>query len=900
MNFLKILNWQVKMIYLFTMFDYYEEKTADKMAIISDYCMMDCVRTFELASKRKFIFDKIEEAVASYININQAILLANGRRVRNITCQWGFRRNIYFSNYMTYDELEDDEKYEGAYVVPPIKGLKTSVLTPKERIKHARTSNYDTYRHWKDVENTDQIDEDIFYALLYLKHKTTGITDEIEFKELIEKECEGLKKIKKYTDYTPIPIGDHDVEFDINEDVYEEIEISDLALEVVIDVIKNNIYPIAGLDFASLYPSIIMGHNLSPEMRMTEKQYDSLTQEQKDELLNGVTKITIKNKGKEEVYYFKKHAEDESDHGIFPAILSGLFKVRKACKNKMLELEEILEVNTVEQTLTEDRVSDLEFEIGCLDSKQKALKVLMNTFYGESGNAKSTIYMLSIAAGITGKGRENLKYVKSVLAEKSIEPDYGDTDSLYIQQAKKHFFNIDIEYYSGRISKERYWEKLFYVSDKHLNDTKDDVNNKLKIYNRSPRLKMDYEEQLFPAIFYSKKIYEGVENKKIYNGSGKIRYFVRGLQKKRKNANNAVKYASNKVSVEAMDINNVLSLKEVTENSIKDICSREWTLDDFKQSIMFRRGYKTDTCTVPQLIKRFEEEGKPMPKMGRRTFIVHVLKDEYDYKLNGTCEKRGKAYYAELYDYAKQHDMKPWLMHYFESIAGQYGRFIASYYVDDAMVKKYGNIVDTNTLSDKEIDDIDKKAMAMGKKYCIEQFELELGIEKVDHKPMKQLITKVGKRTNNFVLDNKIKQIQSRLDKIIDKKLSPERIVGRKLWLESIYGGQVYNNKQWNTHVRIKRKKQSEYKIQLNKLEKELDEKIKENIKIEEEIIKEIKANRKSLLESENNDEQVDELVSKYKLENIDDLVKKYEIRYYDFNYNEKYINRMDKLIRGN
>lgn len=894
-----------------TMFDYYEEKTSEKMAIVSDYCMMDCVRTFELASKRKFIFDKIEEAVASFININQAILLANGRRVRNITCQWGFDRNIYFSNYMTYEDSEDDEKYEGAYVVPPIKGLKTSVLNPTERVKHAKTSAYDTYITWKNLTEDELkiIDEEIFYGLLYLKKRAGHISNEIEFKKFMYDNCDFhfkykngkmINKIKKFTNYVLTQVDDHDVDFEIDENDFEEMTLSRYAIEVIIDIIKNNKYPISGLDFASLYPSIIMGFNLSPEMRMTEKQYNDLTEEQQAELLDGVTKITIKNKGKEEIYYFKKHRPDESNHGIFPAILAGLFKTRKACKNKMLKLQKRVERKHIEP-LTDDELSDLLFEIGCLDSKQKALKVLMNTFYGESGNSKSTIYMLSIAAGITGKGRENLKYVKSVLAEKSIEPDYGDTDSLYIQQAMKHFFNINIQYYGAKISKAEYWKKLFYVTDKHLSITKDDVNEKLMKYNNTPRLKMDFEEQLFPAIMYSKKIYEGVENATIYNTDLKHpHYFVRGLQKKRKNANKAVKYASNKVSEEAMCIDNILSLKEVTENAIIDICSREWTLDDFKQSIMFRTGYKTDTCTVPQLIKRFKEEGKPMPKMGRRTFIVHVLKEVCDYTISGNIIKHGKAYYAELYDYAKEHEMKPWLMHYFESIAGQYGRFIASYYVEDAMIKKYNKVVDVNTMTDEEIDTIDKSAMAMGKKYCIEMFEKQLGIEPVNHAPMKSLISKVGKKTNNFVLETEIKNINTRIDKIIAKRLTNEKINKQREFFNARFKGQVYNNSQWITHVGIKRQRLHSYKIELNKLENELNKIIKSNIEKEEELMKSVKdkyIENNKLIDDE---DELSKLMSDCSLTDCEELKEDYKLKYYNYNYEEKYINMMDCLIRGN
>ena len=45
------------------------------------------------------------------------------------------------------------------------------------------------------------------------------------------------------------------------------------------------------------------------------------------------------------------------------------------------------------------------FEYECVDTKQKALKVYMNSFYGEAGNNNSPFFFLELAGGVTSAGQ---------------------------------------------------------------------------------------------------------------------------------------------------------------------------------------------------------------------------------------------------------------------------------------------------------------------------------------------------------------------------------------------------------------------------------------------------------------------------------------------------------------
>ncbi|CAI2196313.1 7831_t:CDS:2, partial [Funneliformis geosporum] len=102
---------------------------------------------------------------------------------------------------------------------------------------------------------------------------------------------------------------------------------------------------VTGLDFALLYPSLIIAYNLS------------------------LDKIILTH---EECKTYNKFEKK----GLYPVVLEDL-------SNKRLELKACL------TTLEKKRQ-----HLGkIINLKQKALKVYMNTFYGEAGNSKSPIFL---------------------------------------------------------------------------------------------------------------------------------------------------------------------------------------------------------------------------------------------------------------------------------------------------------------------------------------------------------------------------------------------------------------------------------------------------------------------------------------------------------------------------
>src|SRR4051794_39919691 len=96
------------------------------------------------------------------------------------------------------------------------------------------------------------------------------------------------------------------------------------------------------------------------------------------------------------------------------------------------------------------------FEYECLNSKQKAVKLFMNTFYGETGNPLSSIFLRALARRTTFAGKYNIKLVAEYVEKKGFRIKYEDTDSLYLTCSDKYFEKCDEAFSRGEFSKEAY------------------------------------------------------------------------------------------------------------------------------------------------------------------------------------------------------------------------------------------------------------------------------------------------------------------------------------------------------------------------------------------------------------------------------------------------------------
>lgn len=156
---------------------------------------------------------------------------------------------------------------------------------------------------------------------------------------------------------------------------------------------KKGIHPnIIVFDFRSLYPIVIITHNLSPETAIDCKH-----------------KECKKNKPSGAEHHFCTKTK-----GFIPRNLEGIIKERIKIKDRMKKLKK----------------DSLEFK--SLDNQQYALKIIANSIYGYMGYAGAKWYCYLCAATAAAWGRFYIKKSISMIEKEGFEVIYGDTDSVFI------------------------------------------------------------------------------------------------------------------------------------------------------------------------------------------------------------------------------------------------------------------------------------------------------------------------------------------------------------------------------------------------------------------------------------------------------------------------------------
>jgi len=171
------------------------------------------------------------------------------------------------------------------------------------------------------------------------------------------------------------------------------------------------------LDYKSLYPTIMMAHNLCYTTVITGDSPPAGT-------------IVAPSGG--------RFVAPEVFPGIVPQVLKELLDQRTETKRLMKQAGE------------EER--------RFLDAKQYAMKILLNSFYGYSGYARARLYSLALANAVTSFGRENILQTKRLIdaigsvyviegtalfegelggrwSERRFDLSvvYGDTDSVFVR-----------------------------------------------------------------------------------------------------------------------------------------------------------------------------------------------------------------------------------------------------------------------------------------------------------------------------------------------------------------------------------------------------------------------------------------------------------------------------------
>jgi DNA polymerase I len=150
---------------------------------------------------------------------------------------------------------------------------------------------------------------------------------------------------------------------------------------------------VLSLDFSSMYPSIMISYNISPDTVMSPDETPTEFYE-----------------APETQYRFRKHPD-----GFFKIILTNLIERRRAVREQMTHMDK----------------GSRDFTI--LDVHQNAIKILTNAFYGYTGWHAAKWYRKECAEATTAWGRTIIQDAVERAEKHGLEVIYGDTDSLFVK-----------------------------------------------------------------------------------------------------------------------------------------------------------------------------------------------------------------------------------------------------------------------------------------------------------------------------------------------------------------------------------------------------------------------------------------------------------------------------------
>lgn len=264
--------------------------------------------------------------------------------------------------------------------------------------------------------------------------------------------------------------------------------------------------PVVGLhnwvlsfDYASLYPSVMVQHNLSPETILNDSV--ELTPDQavrhSGRILSDDS-ICVAGNGT----LYRRDRE-----GVLPKIIREMYDQRKDFKKKMISAQKKLEQIKNDPARSHE-ISRTESEIARWSAAQMAVKICLNSNYGALANPYYRHYDLRVASAVTMTGQAAIKsaevavngFLNSHLGTEGVDYVIAiDTDSVYVN------VNPVVQKYNP-VDPEKFLDGFAdHGIIPALNHAFVEFNHKFNTY--TPRLDMKREVIADRAIWTAKKHY---------------------------------------------------------------------------------------------------------------------------------------------------------------------------------------------------------------------------------------------------------------------------------------------------------------------------------------------------------------------------------------------------------
>ena len=231
--------------------------------------------------------------------------------------------------------------------------------------------------------------------------------------------------------------------------IYRKLHENNICLPFIEDKVKT-FYPggyvkephvgihenLVSFDLNSLYPSIIMQYNMSPE---TIKEGSVSPHVTVDNVIEYNLNI---DRSEDECVSVGGQHFNTSKKGVLPKIIGDLYAERVEIKQSMLKSQK--ELQKVDKNDKQD-IYRIERDISISENRQMAIKILLNSLYGALGNKYFRFFDQRIAEGITLTGQLTIRWAEKAVNDylnRLLNPkaegnpkDYViaiDTDSVYV------------------------------------------------------------------------------------------------------------------------------------------------------------------------------------------------------------------------------------------------------------------------------------------------------------------------------------------------------------------------------------------------------------------------------------------------------------------------------------
>ena len=566
----------------------YQRLNSEKRAIIAKYCIKDCVLLIDLMNKLDILSANIGMANVCSVPLSYIILRGQGIKIQSLVSKECKNENYILREL---EKKNDDSSYEGAIVLPPIKGMyleepvsvldyaslypssmiasnishegivnteifkgKETNLEEIEEINLQNIKNGIEFRNYqKYTEKIEDFDAKAFEEELKSYNKFP-LLDSIYVKSIKKRfirKCKcNLFTIEKYyntKDRRNINIKEFkksckELYTKLSDEEKEKYEL-------------NVYYPLSKFLDSEIYFSAYENIDYVNYIKICFDTYKGKG-DKKEKV--GVKRITFAHPVDIEQYDDVNEYPDQtiSKRGIMPKILRKLLKARKDTRKKI--------------PLEKD-----EFKKGVLEGLQLGYKLSANSLYGQCGASTSAIFKQDVAAATTSTGRQMLNLCSSFAKQYyDCTIVYGDTDSVFLKY--KSYVENDVELKNN--------ERLRYSIQKSIS-----LSDEIRLILRKPH-DLEYEKTFYPFILFSKKRYIGYLYEEDWNITPKLKYM--GIVLKRRDNANIVKIFYKGIITRLLEDKTIDSAVKFLQEKLEELINGQFAMEDLTITKTLRGYYK--------------------------------------------------------------------------------------------------------------------------------------------------------------------------------------------------------------------------------------------------------------------------------------------------------------------